>query len=422
MKVITLINFLIGIVFFVCYFYQFVYLVIPFLKKDKRHEPATLRRYGILIAARNEEAVIGQLIESIHNQSYPREWLEIFVVADNCTDHTAEAARMAGAHVYERFNRLQVGKGYALEYLLNAIEDEWGWDSFDGYFVFDADNLLDEHYIAEMHREICDGYQAVTSYRNSKNYGDNWISAGYSLWFLRESEALNHARKLLGTNCFISGTGFYISSELIRRYGGWKWFLLTEDTELTTQLILDGIRVGYCSAAVFYDEQPVRFSESWHQRLRWAKGFLQVYGRYGGQLTAGIIKKRNFACFDMTMATMPAIALSMCGLVMNVAGAFAGGLTGADIGALLWSAAQTLGNTYLLMLFVGTVSLVSQWKRIHCETGKKIGYLFTFPVFMMTYIPVAAAALVSRKVEWKPVKHTQVKSLSQVKSGFRSIN
>lgn len=415
MEIIRDINLAIGILFFVCYFYQFIYLIVPFFRKDKGHSSAVLHRYGILIAARNEEAVIGQLIESIRNQSYPMEWVEIFVVADNCTDNTAETARLAGAHVYERFNRLQVGKGYALEFLLNAIDDEWGWDSFDGYFVFDADNLLDERYIEEMNREISDGWQAVTSYRNSKNYGDNWISAGYSLWFLHEAE-LNHSRRLLGTCSFISGTGFYISSEIVKRYGGWKWFLMTEDTELTAQLALDGINVGYCSGAVFYDEQPTEFIQSWHQRKRWAKGFLQVFSRYGSRMVKGIFRKNGFACYDMTMAFMPAIVLSIFSVVLNVCAAFAGGLTGADARILLLSMLRTAANTWLLMLFVGGVTLFTQWEKIHCRARKKIGYLFIFPLFMMTYVPIAAAALVSGRVEWKPVKHTRVKSLAQVRN------
>ena len=89
--------------------------------------------------------------------------------------------RAHGAIVYERFNDKLVGKGYALEYLLDRIGEEYG-DVFDAYMVFDADNLLSEDYISRMNETFSDGYRIITSYRNSKNYGDNWISAGYALW------------------------------------------------------------------------------------------------------------------------------------------------------------------------------------------------------------------------------------------------
>jgi cellulose synthase/poly-beta-1,6-N-acetylglucosamine synthase-like glycosyltransferase len=410
------INAAIGVLFFVCYFYQMIYLIVPFFEKKKERGTAAFHRYAVLVAARNEEEVIGQLIESIRSQSYPMEWVEIFVVADNCTDDTAQVARMAGAHVYERFNRIQVGKGYALEYLLKVIQQEWGWDSFEGYFVFDADNLLDEHYIEEMNREISRGYQAMTSCRNSKNYDDNWISAGYSLWFMRDSEFMNRSRNQLGISSVIAGTGFYISTEIVKRYGGWKWFLMTEDTELTVRLILDGIRIGYCSEAVFYDEQPTTFSQSWHQRKRWAKGFLQVFSRDGLSLIKGMFGRQGASCYDMVMSIMPAIALSMVSLTLNVAAAFVGGLTGANLQALFLSVLQAMANTYLLMLGIGAVTLFARWKQIYGKAYKKVGYLFLFPVFMMTYIPIAASAIFGGKVEWKPIKHTRVKNLSEVRN------
>ena len=86
--------------------------------------------------------------------------------------------------------------------------------------VFDADNVLDENYVAEMNKVFGSGYSVVNSYRNSKNYGSNWISAGYALWFLRESKYLNGARMQCGTSCAISGTGFLVSNEIIRENNG----------------------------------------------------------------------------------------------------------------------------------------------------------------------------------------------------------
>lgn len=127
-----------------------------------------------------------------------------FVVADNCTDATGRLAWERGAEVYYRRDRQRVGKGYALDYLLRQVKQDYG-DCFDGYFVFDADNLLEPDYISRMNETFSQGYQVVTSCRNSKNFGSNWISAGYALWFLRESEFLNHALMLLGTSCAVSG-------------------------------------------------------------------------------------------------------------------------------------------------------------------------------------------------------------------------
>ena len=121
-EIIRIINFTLAALFVICYAYQFVYLAIPFLKKDKPHRPAVLHRYAVLISARNEQNVIGHLLDSINAQDYPKNLVTVFVVADNCTDDTARVAREHGAVVYERFNRVKVGKGYALNELLGHIE------------------------------------------------------------------------------------------------------------------------------------------------------------------------------------------------------------------------------------------------------------------------------------------------------------
>lgn len=180
------------------------------------------------------------------------------MVADNCTDDTAQVSRGPGAIVYERFNQHKKGKGYALDYLFRTLAHE-GRDQYDGYLIFDADNLVDPNFVSEMNKVFDSGnYGAITCYRNSRNFGANWISAGYAIWFLREARFLNFPRMLLGSNCHVSGTGFLISADVIRENGGWPYHLLTEDIEFSVSCALKGRRIGYCDKAVIYDEQPTR--------------------------------------------------------------------------------------------------------------------------------------------------------------------
>ena len=405
-------NFSIALLFTLCYAYQFFYLAVPLVKRDKPHRPVTYHRFAVLISARNEEAVLGHLLDSIRAQDYPSDLITTFVVADNCNDATAQVARAHGAVVYERFNRSQVGKGYALDFLLQRIHRDYG-SCFDGFFVFDADNLLQPDYITQMNRTFSDGYSIVTSYRNSKNFGSNWISAGYGLWFLREAEFLNHARSLLGTSCAVSGTGFLFHRNVLTGLGGWRFYLLTEDIEFTIASILSGYRVGYCKDAVLFDEQPVTFRQSWRQRLRWAKGYLQVFRAYGLQLVKGIFREGGFACFDMTMAIMPAIALTVLGMAGNLTAAVLCSVSGQSLMPAILSVAEMLANTYLLLLFLGGITTATQWKQIHTTTAKKLLYTLTFPLFMMTYIPISFAALFQR-VEWKPIEHTHAMTLAEL--------
>ena len=279
------------ILFTVLYSYQIFYAFVALFHKVRPTPPASRNhRYAVLIAARNESSVIAELIDSIQKQKYPKELLDIFVVADNCTDNTADVARRAGAIVYERHNTVQVGKGYALDYILKLIAQDYGEDAYEGFFVFDADNLLDENYVAEMNKLFDRGYRVLTSYRNSKNYDSNWLSAGYSLWFLREAKYLNNPRMILGTSCAISGTGFLVHNDIIKKNHGWKHHLLTEDIEFSIDSVIQGEKIGYCGTAKVYDEQPRTWEQSWNQRLRWSKGFYQVFARYGGRLVKGFVK------------------------------------------------------------------------------------------------------------------------------------
>ncbi|WP_338471704.1 glycosyltransferase family 2 protein [Niallia sp. XMNu-256] len=416
-------NFTMFVLFAIMYSYQIVYMFVAFkAKRSKKEEVRNiqLNRYAIIIAARNEELVIGQLINSIKNQNYPKELVDVFVVADNCTDGTAHEARKAGAIVRERFNKAQVGKGYALDYMISIIETEFSSKKYDGLFVFDADNLLDENYIAEMNKTFNRGYRVVTSYRNSKNYDQNWISAGYGLWFLHEAEYLNLPRMVLKSSCAISGTGFLVHADVIKANGGWIHHLLTEDIEFSVSQIIKGEKFGYCKKAVFYDEQPVTFSQSWNQRLRWAKGFYQVFAKYGKDLIGGIFqgKQNRFSCFDMTMTIMPAMLISFASILVNgfffAAGFFDlfGGKAVIEMTsiALLKSVCWYYGVLFIL----GFITTLTEWRSIHCASWKKVAYMFTFPLFMFTYIPISVVALF-KDVEWKPIAHTVVKSLDDVR-------
>lgn len=402
METIKLINYIIAVLFTVCYAYQCLYIPVALFSRPKKHAEPKKNRFAVLICARNEACVIGQLLDSIAAQTYPAERITTFVMADNCTDNTAEAARAAGAVVYERTNTEKVGKGYALEMLLENIDRDYG-DVFDGYFVFDADNILQSDYIEEMNRTFSDGYETVTGYRNSKNFGDNWISSGYGLWFLRESIYLNYARHQLGISCSITGTGFLFSRRVRQKIGNWPYHLLTEDIEYTADRIVNGEKIGFCRDAVLYDEQPTRFSQSWHQRMRWAKGYIQVFMRYGGRLVRGMFRG-NMACYDMTMSNFPAIFLTCASVLINVIFAIVGIVRGENITVELLSVLQTLANTYLVFFLTGALTMITERKRIRMSTGKKILSCFTFPLFMFTYIPISASALFT-KVTWRPIEH-----------------
>ncbi len=386
MKTLSYINLILAVVIGLCCCYQVIYLLLRLKGAGRQFQASRLCRYAVLIAARNEAAVIGQLIDSIKAQRYPAELVDIYVVADNCTDSTAAIAAERGATVWQRRSQLQVGKGYALSFLLEKIAGEKAGEKYDGFFVFDADNLLDPNYIAEMNKVFSNGCPVVTGYRNAKNFGDNWISAGYGMYFLRESEYLNRPRDFLGTSCGVSGTGFLFSADLLEKLGGWHYFALTEDLEFTLDLVCRGEKVAYCGSAVLYDEQPTGFKQSVFQRARWMRGLMQIMGKNGRELLRAMFGGGSFACYDLLINSLAAVLMGL-GFVMNVIMFIVGIISGDRLaGEVIGAALLSFGGCYVGLYFTGLITLLTEWKRIPCRAGRKLLFSFTFPFFMASFM------------------------------------
>ena len=404
------------IVLTLAYLYQIFYMYIGFryrkMNKASKKAPAKFLNYAVFISARNEEGVIGELIQSLKEQTYPGSKFKIFVLADNCTDRTAEVSRRAGAVVYERFDQHQVGKGYALNYLYHHVIRDYGEMAFDGYFVFDADNILDKNFIYEMNRTFSQGgYDCLTSYRNSKNFGTNWISAAYSIWFMHEARHLNYPRMMMGAQCMISGTGFLVSDKVMQMNDGWPFYLMTEDIQFSVVSTLHHLKIGYCDTAILYDEQPTTMSQSWRQRLRWAKGFYQIDGRYLGALAKGFFhnKGKRLGFYDVLLTVLP------CSLLTVIILGFALWLFGAGavmpyfVRLVFWHELLGFLGIMILNMWAGLMAMAAltvymEWNRIHTDNWTKIKYIWLFPLYLLTYIPISVQAMFV-KVKWTPIQH-----------------
>lgn len=273
-------------------FHKTFYIIIGIFFTRKFKKAKRKHKYGIVIAARNEKFVIGNLLDSINKQDYPKELITTFVVADNCTDNTAEIARSHGAICYERHDEEHRTKGYALQYLFERIEEDYGRDNFEGYFVFDADNLLKKDFISKMNNAFDEGCKIITSYRNTKNFDENWISSTYALHWIRSVRTNHRARSVLHLATNIQGTGFLFSNEIVKN--GWNYTSLTEDRALTADAVAQGYEITYQDEAEFFDEQPVSLKVALRQRLRWSKGHLQAFIESGPYLFINIFLGKKY--------------------------------------------------------------------------------------------------------------------------------
>ncbi len=415
----------IGILTGVLYAYRAVFVVLGFFVTKQYPAAKRYHRYGIVIAARNEAAVLGGLLESIRNQSYPAEQLTVFVVADNCTDRTAVIARAGGAICYERNDPEHRTKGYALEYLFDCIERDYGRASFDGFLVLDADNLLSVDYMRHMNDAFDAGEQLVTSYRNTKNFDTNWISYSYGAHWLGTTRTEHRARSYLGLSTRLQGTGYLFASELVK--DGWHYTTLTEDRQLTADAVCRGYRVGYAHEAVFYDEQPTDLKIALRQRLRWARGNLIVFLRVGvklfGQMFRRLFSPRAqekrwrdaFICYDVFMTTFPETLLfvlrEMISFGATLSLVLLSGVTQDEVQALILTILLDVGRYYVSRLIIPVYVTVMEHRRMPpVPPIKRVIGCLLWPIFpLIGDITMLLALFV--KVQWKPIPHKETRSV-----------
>ncbi|BBB93061.1 MAG TPA: glycosyltransferase family 2 protein [Methylomusa anaerophila] len=281
------------IVFFTLYYFILSLFGIFKFKEKKILTPRNT--FAIIVAAHNEEQVIGQLIENLHVLNYPRELYDVYVIADNCKDQTAQIARSAGALVYERFNTEFKGKGYALEWMFEKLFQSKR--QYEAVVIFDADNLVDPNFLLEMNSRLCKGERVIQGYLDAKNPNDTWISATFALSFWVVNHIWHLAKYNIGLSSVLGGTGMCIATDVLKEYG-WGATCLTEDMEFTMKVLLKGIRTTWAHDAIVYDEKPLTFRQSWNQRKRWAQGHFDVAGRYIPRLLVEGFKRRDIRILD----------------------------------------------------------------------------------------------------------------------------
>ena len=371
-------------------------------------------RFGLIIPARNEEAVIATLISSIRKTNYPQELLDIFVVAHNCTDNTAVIARSAGARVYEYTNPEENTMGYAIKFLFERIEEDCGRSSFDGFFIFNADNTLDEKYFDKMNDafEYYDRKCVISSFRQASNFSENIMTVLYGAYFATSCILGARGRTVLNISNRIFGCGYLFNSDLVRE--GWKYVSITEDLEFSAKEILNGTGIRYCDDAVFYDEQPSSFKIMWRQRLRWARGHILVIRESFKNLARAVFepeRKNRFAAYDMaTFNTLPTIIIIVVNLIRLVCLSFSPLFGESIIQALRVATYDIIDGSISFCMFSITAYLLTmlcgQNRLRSVPFTKAAAGMLLFPLFLFFQYILDVQALFSKNLQWKPIPHT----------------
>lgn len=362
----------------------------------RRHPKSDRRlRFAVLICARNEEKVIRLPVKSVLMTSYPKEFREVVVLADNCTDRTAEVARAAGATVWEKTTP-SAGKGDVLAWGIDKVLER---GDFDAVAVFDADNIASAQWFDAMNDALNDGEVVVTGRRLSSNATANAISGWYTVYWDLMNELSNRVRTKLSLSGKLTGTGFAFRLAALGD-GGWRTRTMVEDVEFTVQCNLAGRRVAYVPEAEYADEQPVTVVHMWRQLCRWATGCWQVASLYFRPWAAAMARRPSFRLFDSYFAILTGMSVAFIIFFDFVALVYK--LVRGDNPALAF------GFFFGILFFVSVVGWISAWFSVALSLKKRRPRWWatlTFPVFSFVLSATVLWTLVRPTRSWKPIPH-----------------
>lgn len=403
-------------------FHFVVFMIVGIFAKKKYPEAEQKLKYGVIISARNEENVIGDLIRSLRACDYPRDKADIFVVAHNCTDRTAEVCRAADVTVYEYNNDDERTLGYAYRHIFARIKEDFGIASYDGFLIMNADNTVKTDYLDKMNDAFVanGGARVITSFRNSRNYSYNTMSCLYGIFFAAACRFESRGRTVCGCSTRVSGTGYLMPSALVA--DGWEYVTLTEDWEFTADQLTRGRKVLYCDEAEFFDEQPTTIKIMLRQRLRWGKGHMDVFFTRFKRLVGSLFgkgrrerersgEKNAFSVYDISVQILPlgviGVALALVQLAL------------VSLSPLFGYSAAEVWTTYLIWMCICTsvgysLAVLSAAVLVALES-KRLGEVRFFtllravllwPAFLLVSVFQDVAVLFMRKLEWKPIPHS----------------
>ena len=246
--------------------------------------PEPESRFLIVIPAHDERVGIAKTVESCRAQDYPAELFQVLVIADNCSDDTAELAAKAGAEVVERHHETKRTKGYALEYLIERLQESGRFDAVDALVVIDADSIATPDLLRKFDAMIRRGADWIQAYYTVANADASWRTRlmTYAFSLVNGIAPLGHYR--LGFSSPLNGNGMCFTTRGLKRVP-WKSYGLVEDYEYSWVVRMAGERIAFLpDAAVKATMLEGGGEAAANQRRRWEFGRKEIKKRLFGQV------------------------------------------------------------------------------------------------------------------------------------------
>lgn len=255
---------------------------------------APLTRFVFVVPAHNEEIGITATVQSLLSVHYPFDLFDVVVIADNCTDSTAESARNAGAECLDRHDAALRGKGYALRYAFAELLPR----GYDAYIVIDADSIVNPDFLSLLDSRLRRDEKVVQAYDGISNPDASFLTYLFQVGNLIENRLYWEPKDRIGLPIFLRGNGMCFSREILMKYP-WNAFSITEDTEYGVMLVQSGIRIHFAAEIGVFAQQPEKLLQAFSQRVRWAAGNSTLTKGRAVKLIFAGIKQRSIALSDI---------------------------------------------------------------------------------------------------------------------------
>ncbi|MCP8970667.1 glycosyltransferase family 2 protein [Ectobacillus ponti] len=374
-------------------------------------------RFAVLVAAHNEEQVIGGIVKNLREQSYPAQLYDVYVICDNCSDRTAAVVRENGGIAMERFNQTLRGKGHALEWMFERLWDlEAQGTHYDAVVVFDADNLVSRNFLSVMNTKISEGHEVIQGYLDTKNPHDTWITKASAYAYWTTNRVYQLSRDQLGLSAQLGGTGLVVSTQVLKQIG-WRTTSLTEDLEFTQRYILEtGRRVAWAHEAKIYDEKPLGLRASMKQRVRWMAGHTDCALRYAVPLFRKAISG-SIISFDSLVYLLSPSRNILYLLYLLIIGASLADRYLFNM-PLIHSPNEVLLLHPAVHVLVFSLNVILSFTGLMLEQrGRKWFWFFYVILFGLSWVPVTIQGILSRRQRnWSHTQHTRNVSLEDIEA------
>ena len=392
----------------ILFIFTMYFFIIGFCGMWRRHEnkiTTPAKKFAVIVAAHNEHTVIGQLVDNLKDLNYPKDLYDIYVIADNCSDNTAQIARDAGAIVCERTDDTQKSKGYALEWMFNRLFDmEKTGKIYDAVAIFDADNLVHPQFLMEMNNRLLKGDRIIQGFLDAKNPYDTWVSGTFAIAFWVIDHVSHLAKTNIGLSAVLGGTGMCITIDVLKKYG-WRATCLTEDMEFTMKSLAEGIKTTWAHDAIVYDEKPLTFKQSWTQRKRWAQGQFDVAHRFIPKMLVEGWRRKDIRIWDGCIYLLQPHFLMLSAIFIIIS------YIQLAVGQFYTSIYSFMPSQLMTAIMIGQYALpMIILVKVHAKL-KAWFYLLLYPLFIYSWLPIIFIGFMKRNDhEWAHTEHTRAMS------------